>query len=64
MFGFTLRANVFLVVSQPRRFVAQNGKEIEGMFAQNLPGNCSELGVCSEFARKTARTSHAWNSPA
>ena len=35
-----------------------------GILARNLPGICSELGVHSEFARKTARTSHARNSPA
>ena len=37
------RASVFLVVSQPRRFVAQNDKEIEVL-------GCL-LGVRSEFAR-------------
>ena len=29
MVGFTPRANVFLVVSQPRRFIAQNDKGME-----------------------------------
>ena len=61
MVGFTPRANVFLVVSQPRRFVAQNDREIEGLgcllgicpeFAPNLPGIC---GLRSEFARNSLR---------
>ena len=43
MVGFTPRANVFLVVSQPRRFVVQNDKEIERV-------GCL-LGICPEFAR-------------
>ena len=51
---------MFLVVSQPRRFIAQNDKEIEGLGC--LLGICPEF-VCSEFARKTAQTSHALNSP-
>ena len=60
MVGFTPRAIVFLVVSQQRRFAAQNDKETEGLgcllgicpeFARNLPGVCSELGVRSECAR-------------
>ena len=64
MVGFTPRANIFLAVSQRRRFAAQNDKEIEGLgrlfgicseFARNLPGICSELGVRSEFARKSLR---------
>ena len=51
-------ANVFLVVSQLRRFVAQNEKGIEGfgMFARNLPGMhpeiCSEFGICSDLPAK------------
>ena len=32
-------------------------------FARNLLGTRSSLGICSEFSRKTARTSHARNSP-
>ena len=32
-------------------------------FARNLLGTRSSLGICSEFARKTAWTSHARNSP-
>ena len=51
MFGFTLRANVFLVVIQPRRFVAQNGKEIEGLGC--LLGICPEFVRNSEFARSS-----------
>ena len=45
MVGFTPRASAFLLVSQPRRFVAQNDKEIEGLGC--LPG------ICSEFARNS-----------
>ena len=44
---------MFLVVCQPRRFVAQNDKEIEGLGW--LPGICSEFARNlrnSEFARK------------
>ena len=62
---------MFLIVSQQRRFAAQNDKEIEGLgteFVRNSLGICSEfarssLGIRSGFARKTARTSHARNSP-
>ena len=32
-------------------------------FARNLLGTRSSLAICSEFACKTARTSHARNSP-
>ena len=62
MVGSTTRANVFLVLSQPRRLIAQNGKEIEGLgcllgicpeFARNLPGICSELRVRLEFAQNS-----------
>ena len=61
MVGFTPRAGAFPVVGQPRRFVAQNDKEIEGLgcllgacpeFAWNLHGTRSSLGICSEFTRK------------
>ena len=31
MVGLTPGANLFLVVSQPRRFIADNDKEIEGL---------------------------------
>ena len=43
-------------VSQPRRFVAQNDKEIEGLdacseFARNLLGVCLEFAWNLDFAR-------------
>ena len=43
---------MFLVVSQPRGFVAQSDKEIQGfgMFARNLSGIRSEVAWSSEFA--------------
>ena len=63
--GFAPRASAFPAVGQPRRFVAENHKEIEGLgcllrlcpgaFTRNLPGICSELGVRSEFARNALR---------
>ena len=56
---------MLLGVSQSRRFIAQNDKEIEGfgMFARNLLGTQNLLACCSEFAWKMAWTSHARNSP-
>ena len=56
MVSFTPRADVFVLVSKSRRFVAQNDKEIEGLGC--LPGICSEfawnlLGIRSEFVRNS-----------
>ena len=59
---FHPKTYAFLLVGQPRRFIAQNEKGF-GMLARNLPGIRSELRVCSESARKTVRTSHARNCP-
>ena len=50
---FYPKTYVFLVVSQPRRFFAQNDEGIEGfgMLAGNLLGMCLEFAQISEFAR-------------
>ena len=61
--GFTPRANALLVVSQPRRFVAQNDQAIEGfgMLARNVLECGIQLGICSEFARNSPGK---WPGPA
>ena len=45
MVGFTSRANVFTVVSQPRRFVAQNDKEIKRVWREKTDKEKSHKGI-------------------
>ena len=52
MVGFSPGADVFSVASQPRRFVAQVDKEIEGLGC--LLGICPEFAWNSEFTRKSS----------